>query len=255
MFMDEVRVIVQCKNVSKIFNMKGSKIEVIKNINLRVNENEFVVILGPGQCGKTTLLNLMSGLEKVTSGEIIVNGQRVEGPNPELGMVYQRTALFSWLTVRGNIAFGPQVRGMKKNDWMKKSQYFIDLVGLAGFEDRFPVQLSGGMKQRVGIARAYCNDPVLLFMDEPFGHLDAQTRYMMQGEVERIWDLEKRTILFVTNNIEEAIYLADRIIVLKNSPTNVKTEFQINLPRPRNNLSPEFLELRRKINGSLEKTR
>ncbi len=184
---DNRKAMIECRNVTKVFETKDTRTEVVENIDLSVAENEFVVLFGPGQCGKTTLLNMLAGLETATSGDIVVNGKEVKGPDPERGMVYQRIALFPWLTVRNNVAFGPQVRNVKKDRWMEKSQHYIDLVGLTGFEDAYPVKLSGGMKQRVGIARAYCNDPIVLFMDEPFGHLDAQTRYLMQEEIERIW--------------------------------------------------------------------
>lgn len=248
-------LIIECRNVCKTFVNQKTQTPVVEKFDLEVRENEFVVLFGPGQCGKTTLLNMMAGLEAVSGGSVIVNGKEVKEPEPERGVVYQKTALFPWLTVMGNVSFGPRVRGMKKAKWKKKSQYFIDLVGLSGFENSYPVKLSGGMKQRVGIARAYCNDPAVLFMDEPFGHLDAQTRYLMQEEIERIWESEKRTVVFVTNNIEEAIYLADRIVVLHNCPTSVKQEFQIDLPRPRNYVSPEFLKLRREIDAVMERTR
>ena len=251
---EKQKIMIECKGVQKTFETKNTKTPVVEHFDLQVKENEFVVLFGPGQCGKTTLLNMMAGLEAASSGSIVVNGSQVKQPDPERGMVYQTTALFPWLTVMGNVSFGPKVRGMKKADWAKKAQYFIDLVGLSGFENAFPIKLSGGMRQRVGIARAYCNDPVVLFMDEPFGHLDAQTRYLMQEEIQRIWQSEKRTVVFVTNNIEEAIYLADRIVVLHNCPTSVKTEFAIDLPRPRNYIAPEFLALRREIDQVIERT-
>lgn len=165
----------------------------------------------------------------------------------------QTTALFPWLTVMGNVSFGPAVQGMKKEEREARARKYIRLVGLEGFETSYPNQLSGGMRQRVGIARAYCNEPKVLFLDEPFGHLDAQTRYLMQEEILRIWEQEKRTVLFVTNNIEEAIYLADRIIVLSNCPTGVKAEYKINMPRPRDYVDPEFLRLRGEITGILDK--
>lgn len=252
---EQQETIIECIDVNKTFESQKTKTPVAEHFNLKVKKNEFVVLFGPGQCGKTTLLNMMAGLETVSSGSIVVNEKKVKEPDPERGVVYQKTALFPWLTVMGNVSFGPRVRRLCKEEWKKKSQYFIDLVGLSGFENAYPVKLSGGMKQRVGIARAYCNDPAVLFMDEPFGHLDAQTRYLMQEEIERIWQSEKRTVVFVTNNIEEAIYLADRIVVLNNCPTSVKQEFTIDLPRPRNYVSREFLEFRRRIDAVMERTR
>ena len=167
-------------------------------------------------------------------------------------MVFQNIALFPWMTTMGNVEYGLKIRGVKKAQRRAAAQKYIDLVGLSGFEDSFPVQLSGGMKQRVGIARAYCNEPEVMLMDEPFGALDAQTRYLMQEELQRIWSAEKRTVIFVTNNIEEALYLADRIIVLTNCPATIKKEYIIDLPRPRNLVSEEFLALRREITSILD---
>ncbi len=246
--------VIVCKDVSKKFETERGIVDVIGKVDLTVAENELVVLFGPGQCGKTTLINCMSGLEPVTGGEVIVNGKRVEKPGPDRGVVYQTTALFPWLTVMGNVEYGPKSRGVPKKERRERAQYYIDLVGLQGFENAYPSKLSGGMRQRVGIARAYCNEPVVMFMDEPFGHLDAQTRYLMQEELIRIWEKEKRTIVFVTNNIEEALYLADRIVVMTNCPTTVKTEYQIDLPRPRDYVDPAFLRLREEISAVVDKT-
>ena len=246
--------IIVCKQVSKTFHTNRGNIEVIKDINLSVAENEMLVLFGPGQCGKSTLLNCMSGLEKVSSGTVEVKGKLVDNPGPDRGVVYQRTALFPWLTVMGNVEYGPKVRGVAKKERRELAEYYIQLVGLEGFEDSYPNQLSGGMQQRVGIARAYCNEPDVLYMDEPFGHLDAQTRYLMQEDLIKIWEKEKRTVVFVTNNIEEAVYLADRIVVLRNCPTSVKKEYTINLPRPRNYMASEFLEIREEISSMVDRT-
>ena len=247
------REMIVCDNVSKTFETSRGNVDVIGNVSLTVHENELLVLFGPGQCGKSTLLNCMSGLETVTSGSVTINGKVIDSPGPDRGVVYQRTALFPWLTVMGNVEYGPKVHGMSKSERREKAQYYINLVGLEGFEDSYPNQLSGGMQQRVGIARAYCNEPDVLFMDEPFGHLDAQTRYLMQEDLIRIWEKEKRTVVFVTNNIEEAIYLADRIAVLTNCPTSVKTEYGISLGRPRNYVDPEFLRLREEISSVVDK--
>lgn len=175
-------------------------------------------------------------------------------PGPDRGMVFQTTALFPWFKVIGNVEYGLRMKGVSKKERRKRAMHYIELVGLQGFENVYPIKLSGGMKQRVGIARAYCNEPLVLLMDEPFGHLDAQTRYLMQEEITRIWQQEKRTVIFVTNNIEEAVYLADRILVLKNCPTGVKAEYIIDLPRPRNYTDPEFLRFRREINNVVDHT-
>lgn len=243
-----------CDHVTKTFYTKNTQTPVIADLTVTARENEFLVLFGPGQCGKTTALNVMAGLETATSGTVTVGGQAVTKPGPERGFVYQTTALFPWYTVMKNVEYGPRARGVSKKERREKAQYYIDLVGLHGFENSFPNQLSGGMQQRVGIARAYCNEPQVLFMDEPFGHLDAQTRYQMQDEIVRIWEKEKRTVVFVTNNIEEAVYLADRVVVLTNCPTQVQQEFVIDLPRPRNYTDDRFLELRSEIQNVVEHT-
>lgn len=248
------KTIIECENVTKEFETPKGTLRVIDDVSLKVKENEFLVLFGPGQCGKTTMINVMSGLELATKGKVLVNNKRVEGPGPDRGVVYQTTALFPWLTVMGNVEFGPKARGIAKKERREKAQHYIDLVGLKGFERAFPSKLSGGMRQRVGIARAYCNEPICLYMDEPFGHLDAQTRYLMQEEIERIWQAEKRTVVFVTNNIEEALYLADRIVVMTNCPSKIEREYEITLPRPRNYMDPEFLRLREEITRVVDAT-
>ncbi|WP_298029503.1 ABC transporter ATP-binding protein [uncultured Dysosmobacter sp.] len=253
--MSETRkTVIECKHVSKTFySMAGDNL-VVSDLNFNVYENEFVVLFGPGQCGKSTILNLISGLESPTGGEIVVSGEKVSGPSPKRGMVYQTTNLFMWYTVMQNVEFGPKMQGVPKKIRRERAQKYIDLVGLNGFENQFPVKLSGGMQQRVGIARAYANEPELICMDEPFGHLDAQTRYLMEEEVERISNTARRTVVFVTNNAEEAIYLADRIILLHNCPTSVHKEYTVDLPRPRDYTSPEFLALREQITADMDNT-
>lgn len=252
--MEQKKDIISCSHVGKTFETKTTANHVIGDLNLTVKENEFVVLFGPGQCGKTTVLNVLAGLEPASEGSVSVNGKTVAGPDPERGFVYQTLALFPWYTVMQNVEYGPRMAGMKKKERREKAQHYIDLVGLKGFEKSFPNQLSGGMQQRVGIARAYCNEPVVLFMDEPFGHLDAQTRYLMQDEIMKIWEQEKKTIVFVTNNIEEAVFLADRVVVLTNCPTTVKKEYVIDLPRPRSYTDDKFLALRSEIQGIVDKT-
>ena len=246
--------ILSCEHLKKSYQTPEGEKVVIEDISLSVEENEFVVLFGAGQCGKTTMINLLSGLEEATSGTVKLDGKVVTEPGPERGVVYQTISLFPWLTTMGNVEYGPKVRGMAKEERRKRAQHYIDLVGLQGFENSFPVKLSGGMKQRVGIARAYCNDPRVLFMDEPFGALDAQTRYLMQEELEKICAKERKTVVFVTNNIEEALYLADRIIVMRTCPSTIKKEYRIDLPRPRNYVDPEFLRLRKEITEIVDKT-
>lgn len=241
------KVKIACRNVGKVFPTKTGEFQVLKNLSFDVKENEFLVLFGPGQCGKTTLLYMLAGLETCSEGEILHNGNPVKEPDPSRAVVYQTMALFPWMSVWNNVGFGPKVRKVEKEKCDREIQRFIDLVGLTGFEKSYPVQLSGGMKQRVGIARAYCSDPDVLLMDEPFGHLDAQTRYMMQEALEQIWQSEKRTVVFVTNNIEEALYLADRIILMSDCPSQIKEEYKISLPRPRSLVDEEFLRLRKEI--------
>lgn len=216
--------IITLEHVDKEFDKvkEGGVFEVVKELNINVRENEFLVLFGPGQCGKTTILNMIAGFEEPTAGKICMKGEEIHGPDPKRGMVFQNLAIFPWLTVMGNVEYGLRMKGVDKKTRRERAQYYIDLVGLKGFENHYPIQISGGMKQRVGIARAYCNEPDVILMDEPFGALDAQTRYLMQDEIIRIWEAEKRTVIFVTNNIEEAVYVADRIVVIRNCPTNVK---------------------------------
>ena len=248
----KIKTIIDCVNVGKVFQTPEGEHEVVRNLNFSAEENEFLVLFGPGQCGKTTIINMIAGFESATTGKMLADGKKIEKPDVSRGVVFQSISLFPWMTAMQNVEYGLKIKGVNKKERQKHAQKYIDLVGLNGFEKSFPVQLSGGMKQRVGIARAYCNEPEVMHMDEPFGALDAQTRYMMQEELQRIWSSEKRTVIFVTNNIEEAIYLADRIIVLTNCPATVKKEYRIDLPRPRDLVSEEFLALRKEITGILD---
>ncbi len=245
---------IECREISKSFFNNGKEIPVVAPMDLQVSVNEFVVLLGPGQCGKTTLVNMMAGLETSSAGEIFVDGEKVVKPGPDRGVVFQTTNLFPWLTTIGNVEYGLKVTHVSKQKRREKAQHYINLVGLDGFEKSFPIQLSGGMQQRVGIARAYCIEPKVMLMDEPFSALDAQTRYQMQEELIRIWESERRTVVFVTNNIEEAIYLADRIVLLSNCPAEIRKEYKVEMPRPRNYTSKEFLELRKEITAVMECT-
>ena len=233
------------KDLAKTFYLKSETKEVLKDINITVKENEFLVLLGPGQCGKTVLLNILAGLDVPTGGEItFVNGRP---PMGDLGVVFQRYALFPWKTVMGNVEINQKFKGKSKAERQAAAQKYIELVGLQGFENSLPKQLSGGMQQRVGIARAYASESDIMLLDEPFGALDAQTRYSMEDEILRIWEKDRRTVIFVTNNVEEAIYLGDRIILLGGHPTGVKKEYVPDLPRPRNYTDPAFLKLRNEI--------
>lgn len=245
-----------CKNISKEFIQKGKqRVHVLEDISLNVKKNEFVVILGPGQSGKSTLLRIIAGLEIPTTGQVLLDGREITGPGPDRGLVFQSYMLFPWKTVMGNVELGPKLRGVPKHERRQIASHFINLVGLQGFENHYPHQLSGGMKQRVGIARAYANNPELMLLDEPFGQLDAQTRYFMEKETVRIWEAEKRTVLFVTNNIDEAIYLGDRIISLRGKlPGRMHEVYEVNLPRPREHTDMKFLELRHVITQASELT-
>ncbi len=250
--MDSKKIKLRLSGISQSYIVKNAVSDAVIDISLDVYDNEFLVILGPGRCGKTVLLNMIAGLEQPVEGTIEVDGEQIKGSDERIGMVFQKLALMPWKTVMENVEFGLKVRGVAKKERREVAQKYIDLVGLQGFEKSYPNQLSGGMKQRVGIARAYTNNPEILLMDEPFGQLDAQTRYAMQDEVLRIWETEKRTVVFVTNNIEEAIYLADRIVLLTNYPAKVKDIYTIDLPRPRDAVSADFLKLRKIISDNTD---
>lgn len=245
---DKVKNVLSLKNVSKSFYGRNRVFEAVNNVSLDVRENEFLVLLGPGQCGKSVLLNIISGLDMPTMGEVEFPDEK----DRDVGFVFQKTAIFPWKTVMENVELPLQLAGVGKAERREKAQYLINLVGLQGFEDALPKQLSGGMKQRVGIARAYCSNPKILLMDEPFGALDAQTRYQMEEEVLRIWEKEKRTVIFVTNNIEEAVYLGDRIVLLSRCPATIKQIYDVSLPRPRDYVDPEFLAIREAIEANTD---
>lgn len=212
---------------------KGHKILAIDDFSLKVREREFLSILGPSGCGKSTFLLLAAGLDRVTHGTIQVDGAIVMGPDPKRAIVFQEYLLFPWKTVSGNVEFGPEVRGMKKDDRKKICQKYIEMVGLKKFANRYPHELSGGMKQRVAIARALANEPSVLLMDEPFGALDALTREMLQVELLRIFQDAQCTVVFVTHSISEAVYLSDRVVVMSRRPGRIKAMLSIDIERPR----------------------
>ena len=250
--MDGKKVKLRLEHISQSYIVKNEVSDAVVDVSLDVYDNEFLVILGPGRCGKTVLLNMIAGLEKPVDGSLFLDGEEIHVSDERIGMVFQKLALMPWKTVMENVEFGLKMKGVPKAQRRETAQKYINLVGLQGFEKSYPSQLSGGMKQRAGIARAYTNNPEIMLMDEPFGQLDAQTRYSMQDEVLRIWESEKRTFIFVTNNIEEALYLADRIVLLTNYPAQVKEIYDINLPRPRDTVSPEFLRLRKIISDNTD---
>ncbi len=252
MSVESKKIKLSLQHIAQNYIVKNKVFEAVTDVSLTVYDREFLVLLGPGHCGKSVLLNMIAGLEKPAGGAIYLDGEKIDGCDKRIGMVFQKLALMPWKTVMGNVEFGPQMAGMDKKARRENAQKYIDLVGLQGFEKSYPSQLSGGMKQRVGIARAYANNPEILLMDEPFGQLDAQTRYAMEEEIQKIWQREKRTILFVTNNIEEAVYLGDRIVLLSACPATVKAVYDVSLPRPRDTVSPEFLKLRKAISENTD---
>jgi NitT/TauT family transport system ATP-binding protein len=244
--------------VSKRFKKPdGELLPVVQELSLSVGNEEFVALLGPSGCGKSTLLRMVDGLIPCDTGRILLDGKDVAGaPGRGRGMVFQTFDLFPWRTALGNVEFGLEVQGVPRAERLATSRHYIRLVGLAGFEYSYPHQLSGGMQQRVGIARAFAIRPEVLLMDEPFGALDVQTRDILQDELLRIWQQERKTVLFVTHGIEEAIYLADRIVVLTPRPARIERIIQVPLPRPREEAmktAPAFLELRREIWEVLKK--
>ncbi|MDR1490830.1 MAG: ABC transporter ATP-binding protein [Desulfovibrio sp.] len=251
---DEPQLKILCEDINKTFIQKGHiEVPVIRDINLQVAENEFLVVLGPGQCGKSTLLRIIAGLERPDTGYVALDGFPITGPGPDRGVVFQGYMLFAWRTVLGNVEMGLKLRGVPARERRSVARHYIRLVGLEDFENHYPHQLSGGMKQRVGIARAYANSPKVMLLDEPFGQLDAQTRMFMQHETVRIWEQEKRTVIFVTNNIDEALFLADRIILMEGKlPGRIKQEYVVNLPRPRDHEDPGLLKLRTTIAAATE---
>lgn len=231
---------IQIEGVSKWFGSTNHPMPALLDIALDVYTNEFVCLLGPSGCGKSTLLNIVAGFIPPSEGRVLADGKAISAPGPDRGVVFQEYALFPWLTVQENVAFGPKLKGIPKPERQQMAEKYLDLVGLAAHRHKFPGQLSGGMKQRVAIARALANNPTVILMDEPFGSLDAQTREIMQEELSRIQRVEHKTILFVTHSIREAVYLADRVVVMTSSPGKIKDVVGVDLPEPRDKFSMEF---------------
>jgi len=244
--------ILEIKNVSKKFVSNNREILAVDNISFEVKYNEFLSIVGPSGCGKSTLLRMIAGLEKPTSGEILMEGRRIEGPGAERGLVFQQYTLLPWRNVLDNVAFGLEIRGVPKRERYEIARRFIRMMGMEGFEEAYPYELSGGMQQRVAIARTLANDPKVVLMDEPFAALDVQTRAILQHELLKIWEREKKTVVFVTHSVEEAVYLSDRVIVMTARPGRIKDIIPIDLPRPRKRDSLEFIEYRRRIENILK---
>lgn len=243
---------VKAEGIRKEFPNKsgGAASVALDSINLEIRNGEFFAIVGPSGCGKSTFLEIVAGLIKPTSGSIYIDGLRITGPDHNRGIVFQGYALFPWRTVMGNVAYGLEEKGVRGSEKEKICWDYISLVGLSGFENHYSHELSGGMKQRVAIARALAYDPDILLMDEPFAALDAQTREVLQGEVLRIWNETKKTVLFITHNIEEAVFLADRIAVMSGRPGVIKKIIEVPLSRPRkeeHRLTQDFMKLRRDV--------
>ena len=242
---------VSIQAVSRVFETaKGQRTQALQPVDFEVRDNDFVTILGPSGCGKSTLLRIVAGLDHATSGRVLLDGVPVEGPGADRGMVFQSYTLFPWLTIEQNIRFGLRERGMPEAQQKERAAYFIAKVGLRGFEQHFPKQLSGGMQQRTAIARALANDPKILLMDEPFGALDNQTRALMQELLLGIWEASRKTVLFVTHDIDEAIFMANRVAVFSARPGRIKTELAVDLPHPRHytiKTSPEFMDLKARL--------
>jgi ABC-type nitrate/sulfonate/bicarbonate transport system ATPase subunit len=229
-------------HVSMVFERDGKRTEVLNNIDLEVGDGEFVCLLGPSGCGKSTLLNAMAGFLSPTSGAITVDGETVRTPGPRRIFVFQERGVFPWLTVEGNIGFG--LSKLPRAEREQRVAHYVKMVGLQGFEKTYPQELSGGMKQRVEVARALAVNPDMLLLDEPFGALDSITRLIMRGELLRIWEAERKTIIFVTHDIDEAVQLADRVVVMSARPATIQQIVKIDIPHPRDISSPRYLELR-----------
>jgi len=241
---------IEIRAVHKEFAKGERRVVALEDIDLTVAEREFVAILGPSGCGKSTLFNMVAGFDLPTRGSVKVAGEEIVAPAPSRGVVFQEPALFPWLTVMDNVVFGPKTRGQSAADYRARAAQIIEAVGLSGFEASYPAELSGGMRQRVGIARVLIMEPKVLLMDEPFGSLDAQTRTLMQELLLALWERHHQTVLFITHDIEEAVLLADRVCVMTARPGRIKKSIDVRMPRPRSielTTSPEFNALRREV--------
>ena len=241
---------ISLRGVRKVFAMESSTFVALDSVDLDIADNEFVTVVGPSGCGKSTLMNVLAGLEEATAGTVTVNGSPVHGPSPERGVIFQQYALFPWLTVRQNVEFGLATAKMPARERRARAERFIAMVGLTDFADALPKTLSGGMKQRCAIARAYAVDPSILLMDEPFGALDALTRVTLQEQLLQTWSAERRTVLFITHDVEEAVFLANRVVVMAARPGRIHSVIDVDLPYPRTEelrLSPEFTDLRNEV--------
>ena len=238
------------RHVSKTFGDGPKAFAALRDLTLDIGDGEIVTVVGPSGCGKSTALNIVAGLVDVSSGECLVDGKPVKGPGPDRGVIFQQYALFPWLTVVKNVEFGLKLQGVRREQRRERALHYLDLVGLKDFADAYPKTLSGGMKQRCAIARAYAVNPSVLLMDEPFGALDALTRVKLQDQLLDTWSKDKRTIMFITHDVDEAVYIAHRVVVLAARPGRLQEIIEVNLPFPRNEevrLSPEFTVIRNKV--------
>ncbi len=245
---------VEIRDLVKKFQTRNGEVVALNGVDLSIQDKEFVCVVGPSGCGKSTLLNMIGGLDTPTSGEILVDGKEVDGPSPKRGIVFQQYALFPWLTVEKNVQFGLKLQGMPRERMEQVTEKYLRAVGLENFAHSYPKELSGGMKQRVAIARAYAVNPEVLLMDEPFGALDAQTRVQLQTELLETWEHEQKTCFFITHDVEEAIILAQRVVIMSARPGRVKDIVDIDSPYPRDQatkMSPRFLELKNDIWGQV----
>ena len=237
-------------NVSQVFNLNGREFTAVSTLSLTIADNEFVTVVGPSGCGKSTIMNQAAGLLQPTTGKVLVDGFEVTSPGPERGVIFQQYALFPWLTVRQNVEFGLELQRIDKSERRRIVDEQLELTGLAAFADALPKNLSGGMKQRCAIARAYAANPSILLMDEPFGALDALTRVHMQSQLLQTWEQEKRTVMFITHDVDEAVFLANRVIVMAARPGRIHRIIDVDLPYPRTDdlrLSPEFATIRNQV--------
>ena len=247
---EERSVKVKIDHVEKIFDTKKGPMVALNGVDLDIKENEFICVVGPSGCGKSTLLNIIAGLLPATSGAVYVDGKKVEGTGTERGVVFQQYALFPWLTVIKNVMFGLKLKGMSNEEARETAMKYLKKVGLEEFADSYPKELSGGMKLRVAIARAYAVQPEVLLMDEPFGALDAQTRTQLQSELLLTWENERKTCFFITHDVEEAIILATRVVIMSARPGRIRDIVDIDIPYPRDQetkMSPRFMELKNYI--------
>jgi NitT/TauT family transport system ATP-binding protein len=236
------------ENLTKEFvTTTGEQIMALEDINLEVKDEEFVCILGPSGCGKTTLLRIIGGLDHATAGKALLNGVSIRGPDPKTAMIFQEYSLYPWRNVMENIMLGLEIRGISRQERLVTARQYLEMVGLEGFERTYPYELSGGMRQRVAVARALAVEPEILLMDEPFGALDAQTRNRMQMELLHIWEMTRKTVLFVTHSVDEAVFLADRIVVLTRRPGRIKEIVEVPQDRPRERTAQAFVGIRRHV--------